>query len=448
MKEKEEKGLFQNSILGGDSFSLEERIFHGLTFFSALGWTLILVGNLLLQFEPVLILGNFAFAVSHYFFYYFSRFLRFTEYLHIPFAIYSFLALTFLWLTSGGVDGGAIYIFNMLLSIFVVIIRRKAVLMILIFSSLLLVFLIALEYYRPEWITKHGRLEDRLFDLGLSIIVSIVVINVLIYVTIRNYVNLNKKKETINQVLDETLTGIRKDLLLSRKIQMGMVSQKLSSNSNFSSWVKYIPLAEVGGDIYSIEETKEGNLQVFIADATGHGIQGALITMLIYSEYNHCKSIARSPSEVVKLLNDTIATKYRTLDIYFSCAVIEIFKEENKLVYTSGGHIEQFLLSSTGNIQLLAQTGNLVGFQKKSVFEEKTVTMNKEDTLLLFSDGIIDEFNSKGEEYGQVRFLQRILKSSYKNPNLIMEDCLEDVRKFLAFRNFQDDITLIGIQRR
>jgi len=441
MKPNTTQGIFKNFILGGDEFSLEERIFNGLTFFSFLAWALIFLGNLLFQYEPLLLAGNIFFVLIHSIFYYCSRFLHWTEKLHFPFAVYTFLALAFLWLTSGGIDGGAIFIFNMLLSIFIVIIKRRSVIFLLLFSGFLVLSLIFLEYKFPDLVTKHGKIEDRLFDLGISILVSMFVINLLIYITIRNYVN-------TNQVLDETLTKIRKDLLLSRKIQTGIISQKLSENSTFSCYVRYIPLSEVGGDIYSIEESKDGNIQIFLADATGHGIQGALITMLILSEYNHCKALVKTPSQILKMLNDTIATKYRNLDIYFSAIMVEVKNNEKKLIYSSAGHIEQFLLKKKGEIYSLVSTGNLLGFQTKSKFQECILEFEEEDILFLFTDGIVDEFKTLGEEFGLERLKQRILNSNNKTTEEIIEDCIQEVKNFLSDDKFQDDITFIGIKKK
>ncbi|MCX8000692.1 MAG: serine/threonine-protein phosphatase, partial [Leptospiraceae bacterium] len=210
--------------------------------------------------------------------------------------------------------------------------------------------------------------------------------------------------------------------------------------------VKYIPVSEVGGDIYSIEELKNGDLQIFLADATGHGVQGALITMLIYAEYLYCKSIAKEPAEIIKLLNDTIATKYRNLDVYFSCVVAHIHFHESKLLFASGGHIEQFLLHANKEISTLKATGNLVGFQLKSTYKQVVLPFQLGDLLFLFTDGIVDEFDTHGRDYGIERFKQRILKSADKPLFQIISDVINDVEKFLEYSPFQDDITILGIR--
>lgn len=89
--------------------------------------------------------------------------------------------------------------------------------------------------------------------------------------------------------LDISLAGIKKDLSVAKKIQSNILPDKIDSLDRLKFCIRYIPLQEVGGDFYDISKNQEGDVRVLVADATGHGVQGALVTMAIKGEYEILK---------------------------------------------------------------------------------------------------------------------------------------------------------------
>ena len=83
-------------------------------------------------------------------------------------------------------------------------------------------------------------------------------------------------------------------------------------------YTKYLPMVEVGGDFFYITEMNQRVTRVFLADATGHGVQSALITMLIKSEYENLADQIPNPSDLLFSLNNIFVNKYHNLTTFFS----------------------------------------------------------------------------------------------------------------------------------
>ena len=126
---------------------------------------------------------------------------------------------------------------------------------------------------------------------------------------------------------------------------------------------------EVGGDFFDVTRLDGNIVRILIADATGHGVQAALITMLIKSEYEGLKNVMDSPAKLLQMMNNLFFTKYLHLDTFFSCFIIDIDLQKETLCYASAGHPEQIFICN-GRIEVLDKTGMIVGAKKNSEFKE------------------------------------------------------------------------------
>ncbi|MCB1177243.1 MAG: serine/threonine-protein phosphatase [Leptospiraceae bacterium] len=435
-------------IIGQKKLPLEEKFFNGLIFLGIFGWFFSFLGNLVLQFGAFSIFGTLLFFLTHFIFYYFSRFERKIDKLQTPFVIYALCVLVFTWLNNGGIDGGALYIYGVLISISIIIMKKDFAVFMIMSSVFVVICLIYIEYYKPNWITRYETSEDRFLDLGISILASMVVANTMIFVIFKNYIKINKKSSEINEALDKTLQNIKKDLSLSARVQRAIISTSEPSPLNLETFINFLPVSDIGGDIYSIEQINRNKMRIFLADATGHGVQAALITMLIYSEFYQWNSKKMGPAETLKKLNETFISKYRSLNIFFTCIIIDLDISKKKLTYASGGHIDQLIIRENGEIVSLPKTGVIIGFQQNSKFLEKEKSFSKDDIALLFTDGILEEFGNSENYFGMDR-LKNCIRSTYKDGlEKINQKIFEDLNEFLEGRKIEDDVTLIIIKNK
>ncbi len=181
-------------------------------------------------------------------------------------------------------------------------------------------------------------------------------VNKIIHGFVRKSSELTKKAQIEKEISEKLLSNIKQELKFAKKIQTKLLPIENYKYETIVIQSKYIPLVEVGGDLFDIYPIGEGKIRIFLADATGHGVEAALITMLIKSELEGTKQLSLSPGQLLKSFNNTFYNKYYSLSFFFSCFVTDIDLKNRKLIYASAGHPEQYLIQEE-NILSLNKTG-------------------------------------------------------------------------------------------
>jgi len=252
---------------------------------------------------------------------------------------------------------------------------------------------------------------------------------------------LKKAYENLNAVYSE----MKEDLLLAKIIQDSILPRDIGSLNGMKFLIEYLPMIEIGGDIYDIYQADNGVIRIFLADATGHGIVASLVTMLIKSEYEKYKSADMNPFEIFDKLNETFFETYKQLKMFFTGIIVDIDTKSGKLIYSSAGHPEQYLIRGNELIEL-PTTGRAVGIWTGINCKTREVDFQKGDRLLFFTDGLFEEFNPDKEEFGEERVREAILGNIEKPTQDIIDTIIEDMIDFMDESEFNDDITIIGVE--
>ncbi|MCP4136377.1 MAG: AAA family ATPase [bacterium] len=270
----------------------------------------------------------------------------------------------------------------------------------------------------------------------------------------RLYANLEDKVRERTIKLEEAYDSIERaykiieeDLSLARRVQENILPKNINEIEGLNFSIFFLPMIHVGGDIYNVVEMRPGYTRIFLADATGHGVQAALVTMVISGEYEKLKMKFESPSDLVEALNDQFIENYKSLSVFFSCFIADIDLPNQRIHYVSAGHPEQFLISGE-EINILRGTGKIIGFVKNLKYSGSVKDFKPGDKLLLFSDGIYEEYDTDGNEYGEER-LYSIIKKNKKYPiDEIIKHIYRDVQEFVGIERekMDDDVTLVGVQ--
>ncbi|TFH43499.1 MAG: GAF domain-containing protein, partial [Chrysiogenales bacterium] len=304
-------------------------------------------------------------------------------------------------------------------------------------------------FYAENNLTIHAFTEERI-EL-LKTIASYAAISV---DNARLYANLEEKVSERTRALEfaydqvtEAYRIIQEDISLARRIQENLLTYRLERESPFNVDVHFYPMSEVGGDIYNIVEIKPGILRVFIADATGHGIQAALVTMLIRSEYEKVKTRHIHPSEIMGIINNEFIERYTNLPVLYTCVIADIDAHAQQIRYASAGHPDQYMLHD-GRISVLSRTGKIIGFMRNLTYKQGELPFMPGDKIILFTDGIYEEFDMDLKEYGEKRLLDVVRRYSGEPVRVITKNILDDVRSFIGKEriNASDDVTMIGIE--
>ena len=256
-----------------------------------------------------------------------------------------------------------------------------------------------------------------------------------------------KEKEILTNKLEHNLNIIQSDLSTAKKIQSNILSKNDKTIGDLEISIRYLPLTDVGGDFFDIAELKPGLTRILLADATGHGIQAALITMAIKTIYESVKRGLYSVNEALYHMNNEFLHSFENLNHFFTCILIDVDTNKNKIRYSSAGHPPQFLINGSEIIKM-EKTGRMIGVMPQTQYTSKELEFNSTSGLFLFTDGLIEEWNAETEEFGEQR-LEQLIQNAGETPIYkLVDTILDEQRKFIGSTAIQDDISIIAISRK
>jgi serine phosphatase RsbU (regulator of sigma subunit) len=255
---------------------------------------------------------------------------------------------------------------------------------------------------------------------------------------------LEEKVKARTSELNATLQLIKSDLAMAQKIQSATLATNLNQNEKLEIVVRYISMSEVGGDFYSVDKLDDATIRIFLADATGHGVQAALIMMAIQGIYDSIKNFALPVNEIMEIFNKEFIRRYGMLNSFLTCILVDIDTINQRLIYTSAGHPAGLIIKKGKEFQLLKNTGGLIGVTRKDGYGLAEFPFTKEERLFIFTDGIFEQFLGE-EEFGEDRLYKILLQSKVNDIKDTLDHALAELEIFLGDTGKQDDITLIGI---
>ncbi len=252
--------------------------------------------------------------------------------------------------------------------------------------------------------------------------------------------NRQKTKE-----LKETLNIVQEDLSVAKRIQESLLIPNISDFEPLQIHKLYLPMTEIGGDFYDITKMNEHTFRIFIADATGHGVQAAMITMAIKGIFDSIKAYELDLASIMDIFNNEYVHRYSGLNSLLTAQIIEINCQEGKVSYVSAGHPSALVIRKDSH-ELLSKTGRIVGVRKYNQYESMTVDFPKGSRLYLYTDGIYEQFNEKLEEFGEDRLHDSLIASRADSITTSVQKVMIDLDQFLKNGKYQDDITVIVLE--
>lgn len=236
---------------------------------------------------------------------------------------------------------------------------------------------------------------------------------------------------------------IRADLQRAARFQRSILSTlPLLQDADVS--LVYEPLDAVGGDVYDAAVLDDGTLRLFIADATGHGIEAALGTILIKNEYDAIKR-SGSPSSTLAQLNDRIAFNHANVELMFTSIVIDVDLARDTLRYANGGHPAPRLVRG-GEVEQLEEDGAVVGVKAGLQFPEWDLQTGGWESLVLLTDGIIEARDRTGREFGEER-VHSAIREARRRGREITSEIIAQVHAHCELAPLRDDMTLLSVNR-
>ena len=205
------------------------------------------------------------------------------------------------------------------------------------------------------------------------------------------------------------------------------------------------PSREVGGDFYDYFELEPGLVVIALGDATGKGVSAALLITQCASVLRTISNDVHSPGELLRRTNDEFFKRIGATYRFVTLFVMTIDVNRRILRYACAGHPAPLLLNGdTGTHRWLeCEPSFPVGIMGQVEYIEHTVTLEPQDTVVVFSDGLTDARSPEENFYGEERIAKALSSASSGSTQDVLNALKRDTESHMHGREPTDDMTVV-----
>jgi phosphoserine phosphatase RsbU/P len=242
------------------------------------------------------------------------------------------------------------------------------------------------------------------------------------------------------------------DLEIARDIQRILLPAEAPAVNGFEISGINVPARQVSGDYFDYIKVDDERLGVAIADVSGKGVPASLIMAICRSVLRSQAAQNPSPADVLQKVNRQLYPDIKE-DMFISMAYLVLDHGHNGTVTLArAGHDAPLLYKrSEQSVTPLKPPGMVLGIDSGSVFDRLTnevaVPLERNDCLVLYTDGVTEAIDGEGNEFGLERMIESVRASATNSAAAIVTRLIEEVRSFVGARPQNDDVTLIAIRK-
>lgn len=248
----------------------------------------------------------------------------------------------------------------------------------------------------------------------------------------------NKKlyKEHIQRV------KINKELELAQGMQQMLFPRSLPNTNTLKVAAKYLPHQQVGGDYYDFIQLNNHEFIFCMADVSGKGVAAALLMSNMQATLHSLTNYTHNLKDIVLELNKRVIANTNS-EKFVSLFIGKLNTKSQQLSYINAGHNSP-LLFCENKFTELSKGCTLLGITSHLLqIDVETFDYASEFTLLCYTDGLTDTFNSNDENLKPSDLMMLIQNGDHLNPEKLNESILSYAKEFKGENEFPDDIALL-----
>src|ERR671912_2711187 len=250
---------------------------------------------------------------------------------------------------------------------------------------------------------------------------------------------------------------IEQELRVARLIQQTLLPKQVPDLEGYKLAAYYQPAREVGGDFYDFLDLEDGHLGLVVGDVTDKGVPAAIVMATTRTMLRASAQRLDSPGEVLKRVNDVIVRDIPP-NMFITCLYAILNLNSGLLRYANAGHDLPYRRRSStstssststeaGGAEELRATGMPLGLLPGMSYEEKEIVLERGDSVLFYSDGLVEAHDPHREMFGFPR-LQGLVAGHRSGGAAMVNFLLSELARFTGEEGEQeDDITLVTLER-
>lgn len=238
---------------------------------------------------------------------------------------------------------------------------------------------------------------------------------------------------------------IEAQLEIARQVQLELLPNHDPEFQNFDISAYIFPTEEVSGDYYDWVKIFEDQIGIIVADAVGKGIPAALLMSFLRASLRAGVQIGYAPHIAMSKVNNLLWDS--TEDHQFITAIYGILDGTNRtFVFTNAGHNPPLLINPDGSYRYVEYGNVPLGMFKDAQYHQHFIRFDRGQVMVIYTDGLTEAANEAGDEFGQERFAQSIIRSMQFPPKQMIDTIRKDVADFTQRKFLDDDGTLFIVK--
>lgn len=262
--------------------------------------------------------------------------------------------------------------------------------------------------------------------------------------------DITARKKTEQQIRQAqiNIAYAESEMNIARRIQSSLFPSASIKTDDFEITGFCLPADQVGGDYFDYFFRDKENLDIVMADVSGHSIGPALFMVETRSAIRTQANWPGKPAETLDVLNNFLYQDLDTSDYFITLFYLQYNILNKQLSFANAGHPPPLLLKQKEmQCSELDADGLILGVRKNVVFEEKTIVMNSGDLILLYTDGLTEAENPAGDFFGIEPVCNILQKHAIHTPQTIIAIITKELKQFCQSESFKDDVTLMIFKR-
>jgi serine phosphatase RsbU (regulator of sigma subunit)/predicted ester cyclase len=241
---------------------------------------------------------------------------------------------------------------------------------------------------------------------------------------------------------------VEQDLRVARSIQQASLPREVPTLEGWQISPYCRPAREVGGDFYDFHLLSDGRVGFAVGDATGKGVPAALVMTGVCAFLGGVATASgsSSPGEVLARVNEALLARIPP-NMFVTCFYAILDPESGRLTYANAGHNLPCCCHNEHSASDLSARGIPLGLMPGMSYEEKESILVPGESVLFYTDGLIEAHNPQGDMFGTPR-LRSLLSAYSEGTTSLSATLLEELERFTGEGwEQEDDVTLLTLER-
>lgn len=245
---------------------------------------------------------------------------------------------------------------------------------------------------------------------------------------------------------EKAFLKLRHELGVAATIQNNLLPDKMPDVPGYDIAGSSVAAQMVGGDYFDFIKIDDAHLAFCLGDVAGKGLSAAMLMANLQATLRGQAVVTTSARECMERSNRLLFHSTGS-DRFVTCFYGVLNNERHELCFCNAGHDSPILFSSSDTAERLSSDSLVLGMLEDFPYEEKTISLNTGDVLVLYSDGVTEAMNIADQPFGEERLEEIVAKHVDAPAEEIILRVTEAVRGHMGNVEAMDDITMVVLKR-